>query len=267
MRNKLLYKIKFRLLSPHPYTTVKETFSFSLFVMLYVAVILFINFANMTLFKSRLEHILTVLIFGFAVGILPVLNSILLKYIIPKRVKKNWKVIGEIVVYQIHFISIGIVNNIIAIQFFPVEKKIINLILNILITYVIGILPVSFMIVRKQNILIKNRSLEILENSKNLSKRVLAPESKICFVESVGNYLEITNSDNRTERLRSTLKEFLGNNKKGLGLHRTHSAYAANLTLVEHISGNAQGMTLTFKNMKKSIPVSRKYVRLVRSLC
>ncbi len=260
MKNKLFMRLKIRLLSPHPYSSIKDTLSFSLFVMLYVTVILFINFANINIFESLLEYIVTVLVFAIAVGIVPVINSILLKYIIPKRVKNRWKVIGEILIYQIHFISIGIVNGIIANHFFPVEKNIINLVINILITYAIGIFPVSFMIVRKQNVLIKSRSLNIPEKS-------VTNGSEICYVESVGNYIEITYSNNEKQRLRSTLKDFLRTDEDGRGLNRIHRAYAANLSLVKEISGNSQGMKISFESIDENIPVSRKYVRIVRSLC
>jgi len=266
MKNKLLHGIKSRLLRPHPYSSIKDTLSFSLFVMFYIAFILFINFANIELFDSLAESVLIVLVFAIAVGLLPVINSILLKYLIPKRVKENWKVIGEIIIYQIHFLSIGVVNNAIAIHYFPIEKKFSNYMINILITYAIGIFPVSFMIIRKQNKVIRNKSENMFEIESIMSERVVRSESAIYFIESVGNYLEITYSNNKKEKMRGTLKDFL-KNKKGRGLNRVHRAYVANLSLVEHISGNSQGMKISFKNINKSIPVSRKYVHIVRSLC
>ncbi len=260
MKHILFSKLKSQLLRPQPYSHIKSTFKFSLFVMLYVGVILFINFANISIFESRFEYIVTVLVFAVVVGIVPVLNSIILKYIIPKKIKMKWNLLGEIIIYQIHFISIGIVNNLIASQFFPVEDKISNLIINILITYVIGIFPVSFILIRRQNILIK-------KSSQNSVKEETNPVSEICFVESVGNYLEIVYKNKKTLRLRSTLKHFLEQSEEAKGLKRIHSGYAANLSMVVNVKGNSQGMSLTLNNIDKVLPVSRKYVHVIRSFC
>ncbi|WP_304518177.1 LytR/AlgR family response regulator transcription factor, partial [Cecembia rubra] len=50
-----------------------------------------------------------------------------------------------------------------------------------------------------------------------------------------------------------------------MGLLRTHRSFIANLKLVSHIEGNAQGYQLIFEGLKEVVPVSRKYAPQIRN--
>lgn len=250
-----------KLSAPYLFSSIVDTVKFSIFVMSYVGVILFINFTNIGNDGSIIRQVLIVFTFSLSVGIIPIVNSIIAKEIIPQKIKDNWKVKNELYLYQIHFLTIGIANNLISIRVFPVELTIGNFILNILITYVIGSLPVGFMILRKQNISIKRQFLESnIETQKD-------PNKTLSFVETSGNYLELTYRSSKKERIRSTLKDFLDKNPKAEELQRTHRAYAVNLSQVIEVSGNSQGLQLSIKDLEKKIPVSRKYVETIKKLC
>ena len=63
---------------------------------------------------------------------------------------------------------------------------------------------------------------------------------------------------------RVTLSSFEAQLEKSSGLVRCHRSYLVNLKNVENISGNAQGLKLELKNQSEMVPVSRKYIPIVR---
>ncbi|HMQ07911.1 MAG TPA: LytTR family transcriptional regulator DNA-binding domain-containing protein [Saprospiraceae bacterium] len=84
------------------------------------------------------------------------------------------------------------------------------------------------------------------------------------MAKAEGNYLEIfnTHSESVSKSIyRITLKEF----EKQITLFpfivKTHRSYIINLKMIEHISGNAQGLALRLKNLKGLAPVSRNRIK------
>ena len=63
---------------------------------------------------------------------------------------------------------------------------------------------------------------------------------------------------------RITLSTFEIQLKEASSLVRCHRSYMVNLKKVKNISGNAQGLRLELINQSEIIPVSRKYIPIVK---
>ena len=63
---------------------------------------------------------------------------------------------------------------------------------------------------------------------------------------------------------RVTLLSFEIQLKEVFSLVRCHRSYMVNLNKVKNISGNAQGLKLELINHSEIIPVSRKYIPIVK---
>lgn len=106
----------------------------------------------------------------------------------------------------------------------------------------------------KVHILAENESVEI-------------PFEDLFFIESVGNYANVVQKSNGSisrNLYRTTLKSIEAANQLK-GLVRCHRSYIVNLDQVKAVNGNAQGLKLTLKDSAEIVPVSRKYVPLVKS--
>ena len=63
---------------------------------------------------------------------------------------------------------------------------------------------------------------------------------------------------------RIQLSEFETQLKEASSLVRCHRSYMVNLKKVKNVSGNAQGLKLELINQSEIIPVSRKYIPIVK---
>lgn len=93
------------------------------------------------------------------------------------------------------------------------------------------------------------------------------PIYNIWFIESLQNYVNIyfwngETMEKKTER--ATLKS-CENLIKNTNLLRCHRSFIVNTTIVENVSGNAQGLKLKLRNLETTIPVSRSYIPLFKA--
>jgi len=114
---------------------------------------------------------------------------------------------------------------------------------------------------------------DILENEQGTIDTITIPNQSISlvltiqdilYVEAMQNYATIHLVDGRTEIVRSTLKSLVDI----LAPHniiRSHRSYLVNLKNVKKVSGNAQGLKLSMKDSEEMVPVSRKYIAIVRA--
>ena len=139
----------------------------------------------------------------------------------------------------------------------------------VLSTFLIGLFPLVFLgsiaVIRgetKYGAIAKdlNQKAPVLANS---SIQVLGVESnQIRYVEAMQNYIRIWYVEgdklvNKTER--STLATIEAEIDSS-ALKRCHRSYIVNQSMIQDVKGNAQGLQLTLKDVKDTIPVSRKYV-------
>jgi DNA-binding LytR/AlgR family response regulator len=154
-------------------------------------------------------------------------------------------------------------------------------------TFFIAIVPITFLILIRQNRLLRTneagaRTLsERLQPEKQQSEKnelisIIADNGKdqisiaindLAFIESVGNYIHIyynLNGELNQRLLRSSISKAKLELKNHKTLLKCHRAFIVNLNFIESIKGNAQGYRLTIKNCDKEVYVSRQYTKVLK---
>jgi len=153
-------------------------------------------------------------------------------------------------------------------------------------TFVVGILPIVFItffdyyLKVKSNLnlaknILKNKK-EFLKDSKESTHQISTDlknetfsfsEHDFNYAIADGNYTDISSLDENTLKkvtYRVTLSSFETQLKEASSIVRCHRSYMVNLKKVKNISGNAQGLKLELINQSEIIPVSRKYIPIVK---
>jgi len=153
-------------------------------------------------------------------------------------------------------------------------------------TFVLGILPITFItffdyyLKVKFNLdlasnILKNKK-EFLKDSKEVTHQILTDlknetfsfsENDFIYAIADGNYTDISYLDENTLKkvtYRVTLSSFETQLKEVSSIVRCHRSYMVNLKKVKNISGNAQGLKLELIKQSEIIPVSRKYIPIVK---
>jgi DNA-binding LytR/AlgR family response regulator len=106
---------------------------------------------------------------------------------------------------------------------------------------------------------------ELVLKSDNMRETFEIDPEDILFVESVGNYVEITylkgGAQAETALLRSSLKRIERQLKDFPFLFKCHRGYIVNIKRIQKTNGNAQGYKLYFEGVDKEIPVARSYLK------
>jgi uncharacterized membrane protein len=92
--------------------------------------------------------------------------------------------------------------------------------------------------------------------------------SQLVCIKAADNYCEITiKTPSSVDKilLRTSLNNLLTQFPTDSNVHRCHRSYAVNLDAVKSYSGNASGLSLTTALPELSIPVSRAYVKDIKS--
>lgn len=116
-----------------------------------------------------------------------------------------------------------------------------------------------------ENTLVHHEPISILIEAENT--QILLNPDTFLYAESMGNYANIISCESNEinkELHRSTLKH-LAEKIPAPNILRCHRSYIINLDQVANVTGNAQGFKLSLKNCEEIIPVSRKYVPLVKA--
>ena len=154
-------------------------------------------------------------------------------------------------------------------------------------TFVVGIIPITVLIITKQKYLLQKHanSADILnknlqekhESTQNNPIRFFADNEKesinfyinnFYFIESSGNYIEIhIMEEDRILRktFRSTLKRALDFFVDSPEIVQCHRAFIVNTSKIINSSGNSQGLRLNLENSNIEIPVSRGYVNTIKN--
>ena len=153
-------------------------------------------------------------------------------------------------------------------------------------TCVLGFLPIAFITffdyyqkvksnLKLANNILKNKK-EFLEDSKEAAHQLSTDlknetfsfsEHDFNYAIADGNYTDVCSLDENTLKkvtYRVTLSSFETQLKEASSIVRCHRSYMVNLKKVKNISGNAQGLRLELINQSEIIPVSRKYLPIVK---
>jgi hypothetical protein len=224
-------------------------------------------------------------LYGVVTFIIASLNALLAPKIFPHFFKEEKWTIGKemiMMLWQIVSISIG---NIFLTHFLygnPIDLY--NIVMFLGITTVVGIFPVTLIVLLKQQILLKkysegakslgkqltgNPSHEITNESHsslihftgdNQNEKISLPLEDFRFISSVDNYIKIhfiKQGILSTYVLRSSLKKAEHTLTDYPQLFRCHRTYIVNLGAVSNVTGNAQGYKLHLKGTDEIVPVSR----------
>jgi len=225
--------------------------------------------------------------FGCITTIVSVLFLYVSPLLLPNLVSdKNWKVIHQIILTSLIVLVIATFNNIYSnyINSVPFSWYLYWLMFSR--TFVIGVLPIVCITFFDYHLKVKsnlNLAANILKDKKELLKAPIEVTHQILtdlknetfsFIEddfnyaiAEGNYTDICFLDeNKLKKVthRVTLLSFETQLKEGTRLVRCHRSYLVNLNKVKNIYGNAQGLKLELINQSETIPVSRKYIPIVK---
>jgi len=199
---------------------------------------------------------------------------------------KNWKLGYQMILNMLIIIAIAAFNSIYSnyMNSIPFGWDSYWLILSR--TFVLGILPIAFItfvdyyqkvkysLDLATNIL-KNKK-EILKDSKEITHQISTDlknetfsfsENDFNYAIADTNYTDIYILDENTLKkvtYRVTLSSFETQLKESSSLKRCHRSHLVNLKKVKDISGNAQGLKLELINQSEMVPVSRKYIPIVK---
>jgi DNA-binding LytR/AlgR family response regulator len=209
--------------------------------------------------------------------------------IFPQYFNENkWTIKKHYYWFAIQFFFIGITNHIYSLYVLPFYQGGLEGLLSFeLRAFSLGVFPVTIQVVITYNYLLTNNLKEITELNKRISfpinpdkneepiclkadnnKDVLElPITKLYFIESVGNYIQVYYNHKgsiTSTILRCSLKkaELVINNHPSI--IKCHRAYLVNMQHVSNVKGNSQGYKLIMQQADKEIPVARNYSKLIK---
>ena len=251
----------------------------------YIAVFVFLFLYLIRPFGLRtLEngHFKIALIYGLITFITGCLFDFISFYVLKiKRDTPSWTLGKWICMTILLILFIGIANFLCSVFYGWAEIHWFGLINMIYSTFLIGIFPVVI-----TGLILQGRSSKKFEATADvLQKKVIQPveiqqkqennEPKlfeidiraIRYVQSMQNYISIVYiSENglNKEMRRMTLQQSEADAKDSR-LIRCHRSYMVHLDHIKQIDGNAQGLKLTLDGCEDTVPVSRKFVPIIRT--
>ena len=153
-------------------------------------------------------------------------------------------------------------------------------------TAIVGIVPISFIVLINQNRKWKKYAkaasdIHLSESEppeKTLSSKMQIPlpnsstiieidPSNLLFIEADGNYVEIKEyiDTQISKQLHRTTLRYLESKLTIPHIVKCHRSFLVNLNQVTKVEGNAQGFRLTLQEGIAVVPVSRKFVPLIKS--
>lgn len=188
---------------------------------------------------------------------------------------RDWLVWHRIVYYLLLLLIIATLNGLTINYFQQLDFSWSNYGNIIRQTLVVGILPITMIVLYQYNRKLRQNLQEAAEIRKASGLDVLpkaAPlelaSGEILGAEAYGNYVKVylnTPSGYETEVRRMTLNKFVEAHS-ATGMLRCHRSYAANPAFVSKVDGNAQGLRLSFGIGDLEIPVSRSFIPSVKAV-
>lgn len=115
----------------------------------------------------------------------------------------------------------------------------------------------------------QNEPLKVNIPSQNKSENIQINAAQFLLAKATENYVELYSSKNgelTKEIVRNTLKNIELTFSDTPHIQKCHRSYLVNLQKVEHFTGNAQGLTLKFKeSIELAVPVSRAFVEAIKT--
>lgn len=229
--------------------------------------------------------------YGLITFVILIFDMIILENIFKKFYDdRNWKIWKEFISLTIVIFTIGLGNalytSIVFGFYFEVGLK---FYINFqAITFTVGIIPITVLIVSKQKYLSNKHSSSAKDVNLKLAKekdetyinqkiKIFADNLKdfieiemsdFLFIESSGNYIEVHYLENNKDvrkTLRNTIKNSLTFFSDIPEVLQCHRAFIVNIEKIINAKGNSQGLRLDLKNCESEVPVSRGYVETIKT--
>lgn len=208
------------------------------------------------------------------------LNLLILPSLFPKIfLNERWNIKKEILWNLWIMLGISSINLFVFIQIFSDLQVNLSIIGKIIL---LGILPVSTLIIINQDRLLRTHLKEAkelnrrLEYNEDLTNKLIHFESdykkdeffvrpdSILLIQSADNYIELIYKESdqfKRHLLRSTLKRAAETVSEYEHLFRCHRQYIVNVHHIKKIQGDSQGFKLIVDGIDFPIFVSRKYIK------
>lgn len=227
--------------------------------------------------------------FGFVSFIIMVFDLIIIERLFHRFFnEKNWRVYKEIFWLICIVFSIGLANVLYTILFSGQQLSLAYIVNFQVITLTVAVFPITLFTISKHNYLLRKHASSANDVNKNLDRepesskencsislysynekaKVVFDINTLYYIESKGNDIELNlyEDNNFTSKtLRNTLKKSLGYFVDSSELVQCHRAYIVNLSKVNKVEGNSQGLVLKFENSDAEVPVSRSFVSSIKS--
>ena len=237
--------------------------------------------------KLQLENkTLKIAFYGVIASAVVIFFFYLLPFLFPNFISdKNWTVKHQIIYYFIMLFFVALFNGIYTNYVNGYAYNWGNSFWMIKITMILGCIPICIYVLFDHNRKLAKHISEVSQLDLNKSKNLSASKAEIkiplelkneqlviipnmlLYIQAEGNYSRVVQLDDhssQTELYRTTLSH-LEKHLNSENIIRCHRSYLVNLDWIQEVKGNAQGFKLTLENSDKIIPVSRKYVPLVRA--
>jgi len=203
--------------------------------------------------------------------------------------EKDWNIMKHILWSALIVFELGLANYAYTFAFIGgLTFNLYSLLIFQIYTSFISIVPITFLVLFRQNQLLKAnkagaeviaRGLHqpivphathqtIVLNSENGKTQIKVNVSELAFIESVGNYIHVYMQTGNTitkRTLRSSISKAESEIEHYESLLKCHRAFIVNLDFIESVSGNAQGYRLKIKNSDNEVYVSRQYTKRLKA--
>ncbi|MEL6720701.1 MAG: LytTR family DNA-binding domain-containing protein [Bacteroidota bacterium] len=229
--------------------------------------------------KIALYGVITFLAMLFFLHFLPMLAPKLMS-------DKHWKVKHEIVFLMLMIFFIATLNGLYVNYINELDFSWRNYYIIIRDTAIVGIVPICFIVLIDQNRKwqkyakaadsIQLQEAEILEELRTSKIQIPLPNNAsiieidpihLLFIEADGNYVEVRESvaNEVSKQLHRTTLSYLESQLYASHIVKCHRSFLVNLNQVTKVEGNAQGFRLTLQEGLAVVPVSRKFVPMIKS--
>lgn len=261
----------------YPFSVLKIKFILALSVLVMSFIFIFkpfgfINYANNKLIAS--------LGFGLVTFVCLFIGNQVLKRQMQNTFFKKWTLLHEITYTFFLLLLISFAN------LFYLSGLIANLSVSIstfyytfFLTFSIGILPISTMVLIRYHQTLKNNLNRLVQgdyhpNNQEETKKLTFTSlnktdndfsidfSNFLFAEAIKNHTHIYYIEDdkvKTKSLRNTLTNVLEQIKDNNNIFRCHRSFLVNLTRIKTAKGNSNGYKILLQRYEHPIPVSRKY--------
>lgn len=269
-----------------PYPTFKNKWQLIIYISLFISLFMFV-FQPFGLASVQFKFKILIL-FGYgAVTFVVLLFNLFVLPIAFKKTftEKNWTLKKQLIWISWILFTIGIGNFLYTAWLISSFYSFKVFIIFQFYTLTIGAIPIFIITILKNNQLlrenlksatelnaeintVKEETIEQNNNitlySENEKEKLELTIADILFIESVGNYVEISfTKDNTVQKslMRSSLKRIETQLETYSEILKCHRAFLVNIHNILKVNGNSQGLKLQLKSLSTEIPVSRNYVK------